>query len=170
MGAKMRDAVIGYIKKIIQANEILGPVLDLGGLLAEEQECEYGGVIEKLFQGKDYKTLDLRPGADIVGDVHDTRLPSESFGTVLLLETLEHLEYPQMAVTEMYRIIKPGGLAIITTLMCWEEHRCPRDFWRFLPDGLLHLLTEARFASIEVETDGIADSPSGIFVLGRKGK
>lgn len=164
----MRAEVIKYVEGIARTNEILEPVVDLGGLLAEEQQAEFGDAIRNIFAGKEYKILDARPGGDIVGDIHNTKLPDGSVGTALLLETLEHLEYPQKAVTEMYRILKLGGLALITTLMCWEEHRCPRDFWRFLPDGLLHLFTEAGFWSVEVVTDGVASAPSGIFVLGRK--
>jgi SAM-dependent methyltransferase len=165
----MHDKVIQYVKTIVQNNKIIGPVIDLGGLLADEQEKQYGGVIRRIFSGFDYFTFDMRSDADFVGDVHNTKLVSESFGTVLSLETLEHVEYPQIVVNEIYRILKPGGIAILSTLMCWEEHRCPKDFWRFLPDGILHLFTQAKFWSIEVETFGKrGDSPSGIFVVGRK--
>jgi 2-polyprenyl-3-methyl-5-hydroxy-6-metoxy-1,4-benzoquinol methylase len=43
-------------------------------------------------------------------------LPSESFDVVLLTEVLEHLrDYPLKALVETRRLLRPGGLLVITT-------------------------------------------------------
>ena len=38
------------------------------------------------------------PSVDVILDLHNIDLPSSSVGTVLLLETLEHVEYPYKAL------------------------------------------------------------------------
>lgn len=42
-------------------------------------------------------------------------LPAESFDLVMAVEVLEHLEAPRSFVREIYRVLTPGGLAIVST-------------------------------------------------------
>lgn len=41
--------------------------------------------------------------------------PGEAFDVVISSETIEHLERPRQFVRECYRILRPGGLFILTT-------------------------------------------------------
>jgi len=41
--------------------------------------------------------------------------PSESFDVVLLVEVIEHLENHRAAISELGRVLKPGGILILTT-------------------------------------------------------
>ena len=41
--------------------------------------------------------------------------PDNSFDILFSIEVLEHLQRPARAINEFYRVLKPGGLAIITT-------------------------------------------------------
>lgn len=161
----MRNEVLRYLKDITRTVVLPVPIIDFGGALVEEQDKEFRGAVQSIV-GPSYKTFDLRPEADICGDIHNTQLPSESVGTALILETLEHLAYPQTAFTEMARVLIKDGLLIVTTLMCWEEHRYPSDFWRFLPDGIIHLFISTGFKVLNVTTDNIPTVPSGIFAYG----
>lgn len=164
----MIRVVIDFVESVATTTKIMEPIIDFGGLLVVEQQEEFGNAVRNIFAGKEYKTFDERAGADIVGNVCSILLPDESVGTALLLETLEHLAYPQRAVNELYKVLKPDGLLILTTLMCWEEHRCPKDYWRFLPDGVELLLTEACFSNINIILNGVASEPSSIFAIARK--
>lgn len=47
--------------------------------------------------------------------VHELPFDSESFDVVYAIEVIEHLGNPYALVREMYRVVKPGGMAIITT-------------------------------------------------------
>ncbi len=49
---------------------------------------------------------------------------------------MEHIEDPQKAVDESYRILKPGGISIHTTVFIMPYHPCPVDLRRFSPDML----------------------------------
>jgi len=41
--------------------------------------------------------------------------PAESFDVVLLIEVIEHLENHRAAICELARVLKPGGILILTT-------------------------------------------------------
>jgi len=46
------------------------------------------------------------------GDIEAMSFPDKSFSTVICSEVLEHLLYPQKAVKEIKRVLKPGGILI----------------------------------------------------------
>ncbi len=41
--------------------------------------------------------------------------PHAHFDVVVSLANLEHLEYPKLSMAEMFRVLKPGGLLLLTT-------------------------------------------------------
>lgn len=45
----------------------------------------------------------------------DIPLPDESVNCVTMLAVLEHLNYPQYILCECFKILKPGGILILTT-------------------------------------------------------
>ena len=49
------------------------------------------------------------------GDSNNLFFNSNSFDIVICLEVLEHLQVPKKAIDEIYRVLKPGGYAIIST-------------------------------------------------------
>jgi SAM-dependent methyltransferase len=74
-------------------------------------------------------------------DADMQRLPYEdlTFDLVISDQVLEHVEIPQKAVDESYRVLKKGGIAIHTSCFINYVHPFPLDFWRFSPEGLRHL-------------------------------
>ena len=62
------------------------------------------------------------------------------FDIVISDQVLEHIEGdPFQAIEESRRILKPGGLAIHTSVCIQPIHWGPKDMWRFTPDGLRYL-------------------------------
>lgn len=57
-----------------------------------------------------YRNIELQ-----VGDVLDTGLPAASVDVVLSSEVIEHLREPQRLLQEIWRVLAPGGTAMITT-------------------------------------------------------
>ena len=88
--------------------------------------------------------------ADIIADAYDTNQLNDSFDTILSTSVLEHLERPQEAIKEMYRILKPGGHVILTSPLFWHLHEEPQDFFRFTKYGLSHMFAEAGFQILEI--------------------
>lgn len=127
----------GWVFQSLQRKEWAGPIIDLG---AGGNAAWYRG----LFKNEIYKTLDIVQNKDnsidYIADIHNLeKLAPNSFGVVLLLDTLEHLAFPHLAFKESSRILKIGGMFICTTVAAWEQHNHPVDYWRFLPDGLVFL-------------------------------
>jgi len=106
------------------------------------------------------KTVDVqeRPGhpLDYVGDAHDLHMiPDASFDVILCSEVLEHLHSPHLAVAEFRRILRPGGLLLLTTRFVYPLHETPVDYYRYTPYGLRHLLKEFTVQEIRPETNTI---------------
>lgn len=72
-------------------------------------------------------------------DMQDLPYEDNSFNYVISDQVIEHLENPQKAIEESYRVLKKGGIAIHTTCFINYIHSCPKDFWRFSPEALKYL-------------------------------
>jgi len=124
---------------------------------------EWGDVLEigardlslkEKVQFSSYHVFDIEEGdsVDFVGDIHDTDISSDSFDTILAFEVLEHLYEPQVAVDEIYRILRPGGCFIGTTRFIYPYHGLPYDYYRFTEFALQRLFD--KYASIEIIPHG----------------
>lgn len=98
--------------------------------------------------------IDIVPGGrvGVVGDVCRLPFPSNVFGCVLCTEVLEHLLTPQAAIDEFHRVLRPGGMLVLTTRCVWPVHDAPHDYFRFTRYGLAHLAR--RFEIVELREDG----------------
>jgi ubiquinone/menaquinone biosynthesis C-methylase UbiE len=72
-------------------------------------------------------------------DMENIPYEDNIFDFVISDQVIEHLEDPQKAIKESYRVLKRGGIAIHTTCFINYIHPSPRDFWRFSPEALKHL-------------------------------
>jgi ubiquinone/menaquinone biosynthesis C-methylase UbiE len=65
---------------------------------------------------------------DIVCDITSIPEPDNSFDAVMCIEVLEHLPDPPKALSELVRLLKPGGTLIITAPICSLTHFAPYYF------------------------------------------
>ena len=105
-------------------------------------------------------TLDIeaRPGikVDIVGDAHDLHMiEDQAFDVILCTEVLEHLHTPTRAIAELHRILKPGGMLILTTRFIFPLHDIPCDYYRYTKYGLRHLLKDFEIIELKEEANTI---------------
>ena len=57
----------------------------------------------------------LVPSAEfVVTSVYEIPYPDDNFDIVTCTETLEHLQRPEEALEEMFRVLKPGGQLVVT--------------------------------------------------------
>ncbi|MDN5849507.1 MAG: class I SAM-dependent methyltransferase, partial [Nitrococcus sp.] len=76
---------------------------------------------------------------DVFGTAYEIPCDDNSFDCILSTAVLEHLEDPQSALHEAYRVCIPGGYALYTMPLFWHLHEEPRDFFRYTKHGLRHL-------------------------------
>lgn len=60
------------------------------------------------------KAAKRNPSVKIIQEsVYETKHADQTFDLIFLLEVLEHLDYPQQALTELARILKPDGYLVL---------------------------------------------------------
>jgi len=111
---------------------------------------------KSFFKFEKYLTLDIRPesGADIVGSVENIPLENGSVDSIISMQVLEHVKNPAKAVSEFYRVLKPGGHCLITAPQLSELHEEPRDYFRFTKFALEEIFESSGFKIILIEKRG----------------
>lgn len=163
----MRPQVRAFAELAAQTIAIPEPVYEFGAFQVEGQEDLAN--IRALFSGKEYCGCDMRAGrgVDKILNLHQIDVPAESVGTVLLFDTIEHVEYPHTALQEVYRILKPGGICVVASPMLFPIHNHPYDYWRFTPEAFKSLLKP--FEQVFVGYAGKDDFPHTVVGIGKKG-
>lgn len=90
-------------------------------------------------------------GVDVLGDAHSLPFEDNKFDMVLCTEVLEHLHSPHVAIAEMNRVLKVGGMLILTTRFIFPLHDTPNDYFRYTKYGLQHLLREWQILELREE-------------------
>ena len=137
----MRDHNKAFCRLVSETFDCPKPVIEFGSYQVEGQ-VEYAD-LRSLFKDKDYVGCDMRPGpgVDRVEDVSAMTFEDGVAGTVLCIETFEHVFEVRRAFDEVYRILKPGGMFVITSPLNFRIHGYPDDYWRMTPNCLRRMLT-----------------------------
>src|SRR5262249_51531621 len=113
------DAIYSAIERALDSRNPSGDLLDFG--------CGTGHLTVRLHQAGKYRSVtgaDLFPRAASVpaavkwiqGDLNDTLpVPAGSFDIVVAAEVIEHLENPRAMCREIFRVLRPGGTAVVST-------------------------------------------------------
>ena len=91
----------------------------------------------------------IRKAADIFYDGSRIPVADGIYDGLLSTQTLEHVPNPEIIVAEWARVLKSGGLLLITMPFMWPEHEMPYDFQRYSSSGLRLLLEQSGFEIIE---------------------
>jgi SAM-dependent methyltransferase len=163
----MRPAVLEFARDVAAELPIAEPLVEIGARVAEGQEGDAD--LRSVFAAGEHIGCDIQDGlgVDRIEDVHRLSFPDASVGTVICLETLEHVGDPIRAVAEMHRVLRPGGVLAVSSLMFFPIHAHPWDYWRFTPEGFELLLRP--FESSYVTAQGWHLMPEGVFGIAVKG-
>jgi len=125
-------------------------LLDIGG-----RGRPYAGIFSRILGGTvRHVVLDAGGEADVTALAERLPIAAYSVDLVLCTQVLEHVEDPAAAVSEMARVLKPGGSCLLTTHGTWFYHPDPEDYWRWTPAGLARLFTQAGFSRCAIQPVG----------------
>jgi len=90
----------------------------------------------------------VRDGLDTIGDLAGMPFSTGSFDSIFCSQVLEHVPEPLRVLSEFARILRPGGVLVLSVPHLAHLHNEPHDYFRYTEFGLRHLLKEA---GLEVE-------------------
>jgi len=163
----MRKETRAFVESIATIHDLPEPVVEIGALQIPGQE-KYAD-LRPFFPDKEFIGCDMRtgPGVDRVENVHELSFGDGTVGTVIMLDTLEHVRYIFEAMREVRRVLKPGGVVLMTSVMLCPVHDYPADYWRFTGEAFEVLLEQ--FATRLVWTDRPVLFPRSVYGMGIKG-
>ena len=82
---------------------------------------------------------------DIFYDGDTLPFQDASIDNLVCFEVLEHVFNFNRLIEEMYRVLRPGGKALITVPFAFPEHEKPFDFFRYTSFGLNKLFDFNKF-------------------------
>lgn len=87
--------------------------------------------------------IDVEPGAKVDKVITPTEpwpFANASFDSVVSTEVLEHVTDLDLTLSEIDRLLQPGGRAVITIPFLYNEHGAPNDYRRFTLHNAKRLL------------------------------
>ena len=136
----MNEFIAGVVRAAAETFDFPEPILEVGSYQVAGQE-EIAN-LRGLFPGKRYIGIDMRPGpgVDAVENVECLGRPDHSIGSVLALNLFEHVQRFWLGFEQLRRVLKPGGLMLVSCPFYFHVHSYPSDYWRFTPESFRVLL------------------------------
>jgi SAM-dependent methyltransferase len=138
------DTVNNFLRGVLQATiatfSLPDPIVEVGSLQREGREELVN--LRPFFPDRPYVGIDMQPGpgVDRVENVESLTLDSSSAGTVIAMNTFEHVRRLWLAIAEVKRILRPDGVLFVSTPFYFHIHAYPSDYWRLTPEAWDSLL------------------------------
>ena len=159
----MRHHIRSFVEQAALLLPLEDPIYEFGSYQVKNQEKRAN--LREFFPDMEYVGCDMRegPGVDVVMDMENMDMPLFSCGSILSLDTLEHVLNPAKAIAKCYTHVNPAGWVVLSTVMNFPIHDYPGDYWRFTP-MCMHVLLH-QFKTRVVGFLGAAAHPHTIVAL-----
>ena len=139
-----RENLYEFLREALETNTHQKTLLNIGS----------GGKISEMLSQYDFANstsidIDEDRKPDIVMNACALEFPDNSFDIVCAMEVLEHIPTPQVALDEIYSVLKPSGELLMSTPFVFGIHDEPYDYYRYTKYGLEYLLK--RFEKVHVQ-------------------
>src|SRR5258708_35385252 len=110
----MNQFVHGVARAVAETLDCPGPILEIGSYQVAGQENV--AELRTIFPGKRYIGVDFRPGpgVDCVANVEKLPQADGSVGTVIALNTFEHVRHFWKGFAEIYRALRPDVVFLVS--------------------------------------------------------
>jgi SAM-dependent methyltransferase len=140
-----RKGLYQHIKTL--SPSIKGKILDVGCGQKPYQHFYPGSD----YIGLEIGSLETSPNKMADYFYNGDRFPfaDQDFDSVVTNQVFEHVFNPEQFLSEVYRVLKPEGLLLLTVPFVWDEHEQPIDYARYSSFGLKHILEANGFQVLE---------------------
>lgn len=134
-----------YIRRVLKraSHFASGRLLDIGCGLRPYESIFADRVT--VYVGLDWPVPPGKARADASADALHIPFASAVFDDVLATELIEHLPNPDRFLAELARVLREGGILILSAPFMEPLHAEPRDYYRFTPHSLRLMLEEHGF-------------------------
>jgi ubiquinone/menaquinone biosynthesis C-methylase UbiE len=125
-------------------------------ILADKCRKVIGTDISKIFVEKAWEHSNRIKSNNVfllVSDIENIPFPSNYFDKVLCSEVFEHILRPKKAIEEIFRVLKPGGILVISTPNMNGEGTLWKRFKRIITGKKFSPLKEISMKGIETHGD-----------------
>ena len=126
-------------KKIESITQKLGP---------QAAYLNVGSKASRLMEGIINLDIDAFQNVTVVGDAHVLPFINDSIDCVFIMQVIEHLQNPFLAIKEIFRVLKNGGYVFALVPFLEGYHTYPSDYQRFSRTGVQELFSE--FENVEL--------------------
>jgi SAM-dependent methyltransferase len=159
VGTSVGREIERLLDKVAEAAGRRAPrILQVGsrGSVADRNELNWRSLITRRFDGRArFVGIDLLTGPDVDHQLDICATPQavssvlgrEIFDLVVCCHVLEHTPAPMRAARNIETLLRPGGLAYISTPWSQAFHAAPDDYWRFSRRGLALLFRRLEILS-----------------------
>lgn len=147
-----RQYVDEYLQGELAALHPSSRLLDLGGVKSGQRGRTNPGA-----QIKDVTAVNLvrDKSLDVQADASTLPFAAGSFDAVLCSEVLEHIREPRLVLQQIERILKPGGVLLITVPFLFRQHGDPSDYGRYTEWYWGETLQALGFKDTKIEKQGL---------------
>lgn len=137
----------------VQRLEAKARVLDLGGVRKQSMPGQFD--IAKF--ALDVVCLNILPSAnpDVIAVAEALPFHGGIFDAVICSEVLEHTRDPRVVLTEVSRVLRPGGRLLIAVPFLYQIHASPHDFGRYTDFFWRSVLETHGFTVERLEKQGL---------------
>jgi SAM-dependent methyltransferase len=135
-----------FLRGVLQATaatfSLPDPIVEVGALQRPKRAALVN--LRSFFPNRPYVGIDMLPGpgVDRVENVESLTLDSRSAGTVIAMNTFEHVKRLWLGIAEVKRILRPDGVLFVSTPFYFHIHAYPSDYWRLTPEAWDSLLEQ----------------------------
>jgi|TARA_B100001971_G_C18090874_1_gene483425 SAM-dependent methyltransferase len=103
---------------------------------------------------KNLINIDIDGKPNILADINDLPIKNSTISNFGCFNVLELLQFPQVAVKEIYRVLNKTGYLVGYVPFLYPIHNQPVDYWRFSNKSLYQILSIGGFENIIIEPLG----------------